>query len=77
VTPVRKQGTCGSCHTFSAAGAVEAQNFKKTGQLLSLSPQNLIDCTYEYPYDNLRCKGGYLGTCFNYIVSASHFDYLL
>jgi cathepsin L len=73
VTPVRKQGVCGGCYSFAAAAAVEAQNFKKTGKLLSLSPQNLIDCTYQDPYDNLKCNGGYVDTCFKYIVSV--YDY--
>jgi C1A family cysteine protease len=69
VTSVKKQGACGACHVFSAVGAVEAQHFKATGWLLNMSPQNLLDCTYENPYNNLRCNGGYLETCFEYIVN--------
>ena len=39
------QGQCGSSYAFSAVGALEGANALATGNLVSLSEQNIIDCS--------------------------------
>ncbi|KAK8754236.1 hypothetical protein OTU49_015088 [Cherax quadricarinatus] len=48
VNPVIDQGQLGASWTFSATGALEGQHFTKTGNLLKLSEQQLLDCMDDY-----------------------------
>uniref|UniRef100_A0A0N4ZFG6 Cathepsin L-like n=1 Tax=Parastrongyloides trichosuri TaxID=131310 RepID=A0A0N4ZFG6_PARTI len=69
VTPVKNQLQCGSCYIFSSTGSLEGQHMRKTGELISLSEQNILDCL---GYDG--CQGGWMNNVFNFIKNEHGID---
>jgi len=74
VNDVKDQGNCGSCWTFSAIAALETQYWKVTGNLLSLSEQDMVDCCKREKLPGSvqtccnGCSGGLMDYAFQYMV---------
>jgi C1A family cysteine protease len=63
VTPVKDQEVCGACWAFGSVGAMESAYCKKTGKLVSLSEEQLVDCVTA----SEGCSGGWPTTAYDYV----------
>lgn len=59
------QRSCGSCYAFTIATSIAGQVFRRTGKVVELSPQQIVDCSGSN--GNHGCTGGSLSNTLKYL----------
>merc|ERR1712238_117363 len=77
MTPIKNQGNCGSCWTFSTSGCLEAhtrlaRNVDCT-KWKGLAEQQLVDCAGDY--NNFGCSGGLPSQAYEYLKYNGGMDF--
>ena len=67
VSPVRDQGSCGSCWAFAAVAAIESSQRIRMNKKYDLSEQQLTSCTY---LDKDGCDGGWMINAYKYLLNS-------
>jgi len=68
VSPVKDQGSCGSCWAFSAVGSLEGRAQLATGNLQQYSEQQFVDC--DKAFGDQGCNGGLMDNAFTYLMQS-------
>jgi len=72
VTPVRHQGTCGSCWAFTSMAVFESNYLIRNDKSIDFSEQHILDCAYgRRGNDAGSCNGGWYGHVFYYLTKKS------
>ena len=78
VGPVKDQAQCGSCWAFSAISPLESKLTNATGQNVTLSEQEMVDCVKDIlAPDNSTsccygCQGGEMYSVYQYLQEKQH-----
>eukprot|EP00999_Lentomonas_sp_LEN2_P000004 NODE_1003_length_1069_cov_64.255839_g959_i0.p1 GENE.NODE_1003_length_1069_cov_64.255839_g959_i0~~NODE_1003_length_1069_cov_64.255839_g959_i0.p1 ORF type:complete len:351 (-),score=98.20 NODE_1003_length_1069_cov_64.255839_g959_i0:17-994(-) len=70
VTPIKNQGRCGSCWSFSATGNMEGQWAINKGHLIGLSEEELVSCDGTCH----GCRGGLMPLAFKWVIANGGLD---
>ena len=77
-TPVRDQGSIGSCWAFSTVQNIEGMHFLDKGALIPLSAEQLVECdgTQDPAHNHADCGpfGGWPYLAYQYILKAGGVD---
>lgn len=75
VSPVKHQGTCGSCWAFTSAAVFEANYLIRNKKLIDVSEQQILDCAYDRRgRDAGSCNGGWYGHVFYWLTKQNAID---
>ncbi len=65
VTPIKNQGRCGSCWAHASAASIESVWAMRTGQIIDLSVQDIMNCASSH-----ACKGDIIDNAYNFAIKS-------